>query len=185
MLEAIFAQLENGAIGHKNKLIWSGPKYKIIAGIDMAFFKETTKDKNIVMGYKTWESLNCKKLPGRKKHYIITSRSIPESFDEDIQYLSLEDFRNIVKNNPTEVFMVIGGAQLYSALLPECDKIYQSILYIDKLNKIDNYDTYLHLNRIIDLNKYTKKWRCSDVYKNDSIDIYEYSSSTLGKKEKK
>ena len=185
MLEAIFAQLENGAIGHKNKLIWSGPKYKTIASIDMAFFKETTKDKNIVMGYKTWESLNCKKLPGRKKHYIITSRSNLESLDEDIQYLSLEDFRNVVKNNPAEIFMVIGGAQLYNALIPECDKIYQSILYIDKLNKADNYDTYLHLDRIIDLNNYTKRWRCSDVYKNDSIDIYEYSPSTLGKKEKK
>lgn len=185
MLEAIFAQLENGAIGHKNKLIWSSPKYKTIASIDMAFFKETTKDKNIVMGYKTWESLNCKKLPGRKKHYIITSKGNLESLDEDIQYLSLEDFRNVVKNNPAEIFMVIGGAQLYNALIPECDKIYQSILYIDKLNKVDNYDTYLHLDRIIDLNNYTKRWRCSDVYKNDSIDIYEYSPSTLGKKEKK
>lgn len=184
MLEAIFAQLENGAIGHNNKLIWSGKQYKKIAEIDMAFFKEMTMNKNIVMGYKTWESLNFRKLKGRKKHYIITSKNIPEILNEDVEYLSLEAFKDIVKQNPTEIFMVIGGAQLYKALLPECSKIYQSILYIDKLNNIMTYDTFLDVSKVIDINTYTKKWRGSDVYKNYSIDFYEYSSNTLGKKGK-
>lgn len=184
MLEAIFAQLENGAIGHKNKLIWSDKRYKKIAEIDMAFFKEMTMNKNIVMGYNTWESLNFRKLKGRKKHYIITSKNNPEISKDDVEYLSLESFKEIVQQNPTEIFMVIGGAQLYKALLPECSKIYQSILYIDKLNNITTYDTFLNLNNIINIDSYIKKWRGSDVYKNYSIDFYEYCPATLEKKEK-
>ena len=39
--------------------------------VDMSIFKYLTRDAIVVMGRKTWESLGCKPLPGRKMNIII------------------------------------------------------------------------------------------------------------------
>jgi dihydrofolate reductase len=56
----------NGVIGIDGRLPWSLPE-------DLRHFKKHTLGHPIVMGRKTWESLGCKALPGRKN--IVVTRT--------------------------------------------------------------------------------------------------------------
>lgn len=184
MLEGIFAQLTDGSIGHNNSLIWTDNKYKELTSIDMKFFREQTIGKNIVLGYNTWQSLNYKKLPGRKKHYIITSRTPDTDFDADIQYLSLGDFKGIFKQNPTEIFVVIGGVMLYKELLPMCSTIYQTVLDIPELTANGPYDSIINLYNIINKNNYNIINIKNINATVGNLNIFKYTSYTLDQKEK-
>ncbi|HMU72880.1 MAG TPA: dihydrofolate reductase, partial [Ferruginibacter sp.] len=57
MLSLIVAAAENNAIGKNNQLLWHLPN-------DLKFFKNTTWGMPVIMGRKTFESVN-KPLPGR------------------------------------------------------------------------------------------------------------------------
>ena len=69
MLSIIVAIAKNNVIGKDNKLIWHLPE-------DLKRFKLLTQEKIVVMGKKTWDSLQKKPLPNRlniiisNKHYI-------------------------------------------------------------------------------------------------------------------
>ncbi len=104
---------KNRELGKNNGLIWH-------LSNDLAFFKKTTMQHPIVMGRKTYESLPGL-LPGRK-HYVISRSS--NSLPDDVAHVSdLEKFISERKDDSTEYF-VIGGASIYSKMLPYCDKIY-------------------------------------------------------------
>lgn len=172
MIESIYAQLTNGAIGHKNSLPWAGAAYKGITHIDMDYFKEVTENKHIVMGRKTWDSLKHRKLKNRKTHFIITSNP-KSSDDEEIVYITLDDFIKYYSEHKDEKFVVIGGLMLYKALCPMCDIIHQSTFYIPKLENKE-FDTVIDFDSIIDMTKFTRKWILSDCHKHDAIDIYTF-----------
>ena len=57
IITLLVAAAENNAIGKNNQLLWSLPN-------DMKFFKNTTWGMAVVMGRKTYESVD-KPLPGR------------------------------------------------------------------------------------------------------------------------
>lgn len=129
MLSLIVAMAENRIIGKDNKLPWHYPE-------DLKYFKETTLHKTVVMGRLTYESIleSLKKpLPNRKS--IIITRS-PEKFPGVECYTSVEDFLAKYGNSDEEIF-IIGGARIYQALLPYCDR-----LYITKIHKSYEGDTY-------------------------------------------
>ena len=63
-LAAIVAVTENGVIGRDNDLPWYLPA-------DLRYFKRVTLGKPVIMGRKTWESLD-RPLPGRLN--IVVSR---------------------------------------------------------------------------------------------------------------
>ncbi len=69
-LRAIYAKSRDGVIGVEKdgefKIPWHLPK-------DLAYFKELTLDKSVIMGRLTWESLplSFRPLPGRK-NYVMT-----------------------------------------------------------------------------------------------------------------
>lgn len=56
-ISLIVAAAENNAIGKNNQLLWHLPQ-------DMRYFKNTTWGLPVIMGRKTYESVN-KPLPGR------------------------------------------------------------------------------------------------------------------------
>ncbi len=112
---------KNRTIGINNKLPWNIPE-------DLAYFKEVTMGKPLVMGRKTFESILDqlgKPLPGRTN--IVVSESgfragntmVINSFDKAVQ-----EARKIAKDAGYEEMFVIGGRQLYEQALRVADRIY-------------------------------------------------------------
>ena len=97
------------------RVIGAGGKIPWHISDDLKFFKRPTLGHVVVMGRKTFESLG-KPLPGRENWVL--SRAA-----------SFEGAR--VFRHPSEIFppgdgrevFVIGGAELYAALLPRCREI--------------------------------------------------------------
>ena len=90
---------------------------------DLRFFKRTTLGHAIVMGRKTYESLG-KPLPGREN--LVLSRTA--TLDGVRVFRSLSEIEE-----PTDgrQLYVIGGAELYAALLPRCSEILLTRVSID------------------------------------------------------
>ncbi len=103
----------------------------------MSYFKQMTKDANVVMGYNTWVSMGQKPLKGRRTHYIITRKKGLTHEDERVRFMDLNTF--IKKYIHEQNLFCIGGKQIYTALLPYFDEIYWNEL---KLNE-DFYNEVL------------------------------------------
>ena len=113
----------NNELGLNNNLIWR------LSG-DLRFFRDNTINHSIVMGFNTFES-----LPGllkNRNHIIITHRelNIP-----DVKIVhSIEEFFEYAKSLKDDIY-VIGGASIYKALLPFCDKML--LTHIDAVHEAD------------------------------------------------
>jgi dihydrofolate reductase len=115
MISIIVAFDNRRAIGKDNKMPWH-------ISADLKHFKAITMGHPIVMGRKTYESLPVKPLPGRKN--IVLSRKQTNGDNNEIQWLhSLDEFLQLAQNKEDE-FFVIGGGEIYKALLPYADKLY-------------------------------------------------------------
>lgn len=99
-------------IGNKGGLLFSLPD-------DMKFFRTTTSGKIVVMGRKTLESFPGSK-PLKNRVNIVLSRS-SHNVDGAEFVTSVDDLLKKLKQYDTEDIYVIGGAQIYSLLLPYCD----------------------------------------------------------------
>ena len=108
-----------------------------IGKMDMSYFKEITKESNVVMGYNTWVSMGQKPLKGRKTHYIITTKKGLTHEDERVRFMDLNTF--IKKYVHEENLVCIGGKQIYTTLLPYFDEIYWNEL---KLNDVFHKEVY-------------------------------------------
>ncbi len=116
ILCAIAAMAKNRVIGRANQLPWHIPE-------DLKFFKETTLNKVIIMGRKTFESLG-KPLP--KRTNIVISRQPNYSAVGARVFASLEsalEFLNSEVGAQDEVF-VIGGGEIYTLALQKIQRIY-------------------------------------------------------------
>lgn len=110
-LIAIVGMASNRVIGKDGTLPWRLPE-------DLKFFKKTTLGHPILMGRKTFDSIG-KPLPGRRN--IVLSRTMePREGVEVIHKLSA--LENLCEADE-EVFL-IGGAQLFEELLPDCAGMY-------------------------------------------------------------
>lgn len=104
----------NNVIGLKGEIPWHIPA-------DMAWFKEKTTGKIVVMGRKTWESLpqRFRPLPDRR-NIVLT---------QDLTYIAhgakVMHRVSDVLSLPAEQgeIMIIGGGQVYEAFLPYVDKM--------------------------------------------------------------
>jgi dihydrofolate reductase len=86
---------------------------------DLKRFRALTMGHHIIMGRKTYESLG-RLLPGRTT--VIVSRNPDYHVEGAIVVSSLAEALAACANDP-EVF-VIGGAQLYSEVMPLADRLY-------------------------------------------------------------
>ncbi|KQX39920.1 hypothetical protein ASD04_04515 [Devosia sp. Root436] len=114
---------ENGVIGSDQAIPWRVPS-------DMAFFKQTTMGKPIVMGRKQYETVG-KPLPGRS-NIVITRRQGYQAEGvlvfHDID-AALEKAREIAQADGVDEIMIIGGGELYAQLMDRADRLY--ITHID------------------------------------------------------
>jgi dihydrofolate reductase len=113
LISAIAAMSENRVIGKGNQLPWHIPR-------DMKWFRKTTLGHPIIMGRKTFESVN-KVLPGREN--IIVSRQMDYQVPGGFVVSTLENALELCKGKADEVF-IVGGAELYRLALPQLDRLY-------------------------------------------------------------
>jgi dihydrofolate reductase len=118
-LSLIVAMAKNRIIGKDNSIPWRLPA-------ELNLFKSITMGHHIVMGRRTFESIN-RLLPGRTT--VIVTRNSTYSFPGAQIAHSLEAALAI-SNNDSEIF-VIGGAELFSLALPIADRIYLTVVQAD------------------------------------------------------
>lgn len=111
-ISMIVAHDSNRAIGKDNTIPWHIPD-------DLKFFKTVTVGKTVVMGRKTFESMNCKPLPNRLN--VVMSRNVDKLYPGVMQVHNANRIKELSEMG--EVF-IIGGAELYAQFLPLADKLY-------------------------------------------------------------
>lgn len=116
-LVAIVAMSANRVIGREGKLPWHYPE-------DLKFFKRTTLGHPILMGRTTFDSIG-KPLPGRQ-NIVLSSTMEPR----DGVTIIRDAAELATACGEAETVFVIGGAQIFEALLPRCDALY--LTYIRK-----------------------------------------------------
>ena len=102
---------KNREIGKSGKLVFNIKK-------DMQFFRKTTLDHTVVMGYNTWKS-----LPGklRNRKNLVVSEKPVENADGTISDLDVYIAEN--KDTAEEIF-IIGGGMIYKQFLPHAKNLY-------------------------------------------------------------
>ena len=114
----IAAMGENRVIGVDNQLPWRLPG-------DLKYFKARTLGKPVVMGRKTWDSLD-RPLPGRLN--LVVSRQAGLQLEGAEVFASLPEAlqraQAWAQEQGVDEVMLIGGAQLYEQALPLAERLY-------------------------------------------------------------
>jgi len=105
-LTAVVAMTQERVIGKEGALPWHLPE-------DLAFFKRTTSGHAIVMGRKTYESIN-RPLPKRRN--IVLTRDVNWSAPGVEVIHAPEDLEKLTA--PGDEVFIIGGAEIYAAFMP-------------------------------------------------------------------
>jgi dihydrofolate reductase len=114
MISIIVAAAENNAIGRDGELLWTLPN-------DMKFFKNTTWGLPVIMGRKTFESVN-KPFKGRR-NFVIT-RQADWKLDGVVMAGDITDaLAKAAETNCKEIF-IIGGGEIYKQSMDITDRIY-------------------------------------------------------------
>lgn len=117
IISLIAAIDEQGGMGRDNRLLCHLPA-------DLSYFRANTLGKPVIMGRKTFESINQRPLP-KRTNIIISSQLSPR---EGITVVpSLSQALGFVKDEPE--IMIIGGAQLFKESLLIADKIYLTVIH--------------------------------------------------------
>ena len=110
----IAAVARNGVIGHGNTLLWRLPE-------DMRHFRAVTTGHPVIMGRKTWDSLppRFRPLPGRRN--IVVTRQT--AWWADGAEVASSPADAVARVTGADQAFVIGGAELYAAMLPHADEL--------------------------------------------------------------
>lgn len=151
-ISLLVAASTNNAIGKNNQLLWHLPN-------DMKFFKNLTWGMPIIMGRKTFESINKKSLPGRLNIIITKEQNLnhlQNDTDTWVTYSLEEAIAQAQQTDCKEAF-IIGGGQIYQAIMPIAERI-----YLTRVHANFEADTFFP-----EINN--KEWR-QISYKNHEID---------------
>lgn len=114
----IWAQSDGGIIGHDGSMPWHLPE-------DLKHFKELTVGSPVIMGRKTWDSLNprFRPLPGRRNIVITRQEAwtadgaeVAHSVDEAILLAA-------ASSEQEETVWVIGGAEIFVHALEQAHRL--------------------------------------------------------------
>ena len=118
-MNAIVAISENSGIGKDNGLLFH-------ISADLKRFKELTSGHTVIMGRKTLQSLpGGRGLPNRRN--IVITRDIDFTAEGAEIVHSVDEALALAEEDA----FVIGGASIYQAMLPYCDKVYLTKVYAD------------------------------------------------------
>jgi len=114
IVSIIVAIADRNVIGGDNKLPWHLPD-------DLKNFKRLTLGKYIIMGRKTWESLN-KPLPGRTN--IVITRNTDIKTQGILVFNSVEEALKFAEEQKQSEIFIIGGEQIYRQTLPLANRLF-------------------------------------------------------------
>ncbi|MEP7255336.1 MAG: dihydrofolate reductase [Ferruginibacter sp.] len=116
IISLIVAASTNNVIGKNNQLLWNLPN-------DMKFFKNTTWGMPVIMGRKTYESVD-KPLPGRIN--VVITRQPGWNAEGTVVATDLNDaIKKAAETNCKEIF-IIGGGEIFKLAIELADKIYMT-----------------------------------------------------------
>lgn len=108
---------KNYELGKDNDLLWH-------ISADLKRFKKITSGHPVIMGRKTFNSINNKPLPNRRNIVITHSRELSFPYVEIVH--SVEEAINKLGDNE-EVF-ILGGATIYKQFLPKTHFMYLTLV---------------------------------------------------------
>ena len=151
----IVAVDENFGIGKNGDLLFHIKK-------DMAFFRETTMNKVVVMGKNTLLSFPGGKPLKNRVNIVLSSKGDFDSQGATVCKNTQELFETL-KNYKSEDIFVIGGAKVYGLLAPYCEKA-----YITKICAVGDGDTFIDN---IDFDENWELEESSEVFSENGIDF--------------
>ena len=113
MIRAIVHADREWGIGKGNDMMFSLPK-------DMKFFRETTQGNVVVMGGNTLRSFPNQK-PLKNRENIVLSRG--QVRDDCVIVRSYDELKAAMKARADKDIYVIGGGEVYKALLAYCEEV--------------------------------------------------------------
>ncbi|ATZ18679.1 dihydrofolate reductase [Williamsoniiplasma somnilux] len=137
MIKMIWAQTQNGVIGAQGKLPWNIKE-------EMQHFIRTTKGQDVLMGSKTFDSMNKKPLPGRTNYVLTNSKEKYQDLNFE-NLIIISDITELVKkytNNDQNNLFVIGGNVVYTLFFPFANEIIKTVVKNDYQGDtfISNFD---------------------------------------------
>lgn len=126
MVSIIVAVSDNLAIGRAGDMPWH-------ISADLKYFKRTTKGHTVVMGRRTWESIGCRPLPGRRNIVVSRTKAAGEGYEVAP---SLPEAL-IMAAGDGEIF-IMGGGRLYAEAIDLADRLYVTHVH----TKIEDADTF-------------------------------------------
>lgn len=155
MVTLIWAMDKNWLVGKEDRLPWHYPE-------DLKFFKQQTKDKIVLMGGVTFDSM--------KGYYKNTPFPFSKVYVADInnkEYkdaITVTDVIDFLNNNKEDLF-VIGGPTIYKLSLPFADRLivthidaeHEGNVYMDKFdfNKFEIVES--EQSGILNFTKYKRR----------------------------
>lgn len=104
---------------------------------DMAFFKEKTVGKVVVMGRKTLESLPGRRGLPNRTNYVLTRNAEYEA--ERCRVVNTdEELWTALRQHESDDIFLIGGAEIYNKYYKLCDK-----LYVTRIDADLHADTFI------------------------------------------
>lgn len=110
----IWAQAHGGVIGDGGTMPWHLPE-------DLAHFKQLTGGNPVMMGRRTWDSLPPRFRPLQGRRNLVITRQTDWAADGAESADSVAAALELVADEP--LVWVIGGASLYTELLPRADRL--------------------------------------------------------------
>lgn len=129
-LTLIAAMSLNGVIGNDNMIPWRCSE-------DLRHFRDTTYDQVVIMGRKTFESLDSRPLKGRV-NMVVSGKytEVPVVTHDEVERTTLWQFNDpdqAVKesrNYKCKKVFVIGGGQLYHRYIDVADRLIISHIHL-------------------------------------------------------
>lgn len=154
-LKAVVAMASNRVIGKDGGLPWRLPA-------DLKWFKRLTLGHPVIMGRRTMESLG-RPLSGRRN--VVVSRSLttaPEGFE-----LAASPGDALVLVADEAEASVIGGAEIYAAMVPRCREVLLSYVFrpyegdtrLPSFEKTFELAEVLHRDEDFELRRYLRAGR--------------------------
>jgi dihydrofolate reductase len=116
MISIIVAMSRNRVIGHDNRLAWHLPA-------DIRHFKETTMGKPVIMGRKTYESMDGA-LPGRTN--IVVTRQEGYNAPGCLIAASPEEALEMAEGEAE--IIIAGGGEIYKHFISITDRMYITVV---------------------------------------------------------
>ena len=121
-ISMVVATGNNWQIGLNNKLLWHIKE-------DLQNFRSITLNHHVLMGRKTFEAIG--KPLANRTNLILSNLGLKDLPNHVHAFSSPNDALAFAKNHNESELMVIGGGQIYSALILQATRIYWTLVDFD------------------------------------------------------